>query len=115
MMPTKLFPLCQFPGGCQARAIPAGKGRCAQHQQPRLDRRGSARSRGYDTRWDVARRSFLTHWPLCAACLAAGRTTRATVVDHIRPHRGDPERFWDTDNWQALCATCHNKKTGGGR
>ena len=36
---------------------------------------------------------------------------KATVVDHIVPHRGDPKLFWDTDNWQALCKQCHDHKT----
>jgi 5-methylcytosine-specific restriction endonuclease McrA len=34
--------------------------------------------------------------------------TLATVVDHVEPHRGDQERFWDERNWQALCASCHS-------
>ena len=36
---------------------------------------------------------------------------RATVVDHIIPHRGDQKLFWDQNNWQALCKSCHDKKT----
>ena len=41
-------------------------------------------------------------------CTAAGRVTMATVVDHIEPHKGDPELFWDEDNWQGLCKPCHD-------
>ncbi|PAU94052.1 HNH endonuclease, partial [Paracoccus salipaludis] len=33
------------------------------------------------------------------------------TVDHVVPHRGDPERFWDQDGWQPLCASCHSRKT----
>ncbi|WP_435645121.1 HNH endonuclease [Butyricicoccus porcorum] len=40
-----------------------------------------------------------------------GRYTRATVVDHIVPHRGDPKLFWDQTNWQSLCKQCHDRKT----
>ena len=40
-----------------------------------------------------------------------GRYTRATDVDHIVPHRGDPALFWDEDNWQALCHRHHSVKT----
>jgi 5-methylcytosine-specific restriction protein A len=36
---------------------------------------------------------------------------QATVVDHIKPHQGDPELFWDSENLQALCAPCHSRKT----
>jgi len=37
-----------------------------------------------------------------------GRFELATVVDHIIPHRGDLGLFWDEENWQSLCGTCHN-------
>ncbi|WP_456297628.1 HNH endonuclease signature motif containing protein [Kineothrix alysoides] len=39
------------------------------------------------------------------------RYVKATVVDHVIPHRGDPILFWDKRNWQPLCKTCHDKKT----
>ncbi|HWL55465.1 MAG TPA: HNH endonuclease [Paracoccus sp. (in: a-proteobacteria)] len=32
----------------------------------------------------------------------------ATLVDHIKPHRGDKALFWNWNNWQALCAPCHS-------
>ena len=35
----------------------------------------------------------------------------ATVVDHIKPHRGDQKLFWDRSNWQPLCEHHHNVKT----
>jgi 5-methylcytosine-specific restriction protein A len=34
----------------------------------------------------------------------------ATVVDHIQPVRLGGE-FWDRDNWQPMCASCHNAKS----
>ena len=40
-----------------------------------------------------------------------GKYVRATVVDHIVPHRGDQKLFWDQNNWQPLCKSCHDKKT----
>lgn len=40
-----------------------------------------------------------------------GIITEATVVDHIKPHRGDQKLFWDRGNWQALCKSCHDNKT----
>ena len=30
------------------------------------------------------------------------------------PHRGDMKLFWDESNWQPLCESCHNQKTGRG-
>lgn len=35
----------------------------------------------------------------------------ATVVDHIIPHRGDPELFWAVWNWQPLTKRAHDRKT----
>ena len=29
-------------------------------------------------------------------------------VDHKRPHRGDPELFWNEDNLWTLCVHCHS-------
>jgi 5-methylcytosine-specific restriction protein A len=78
------------------------------------ERRGNSGERGYDRRWRKARSRFLALNPLCAKCLAVGRTTAATVVDHVKPHRGDKALFWDTTNWQALCTPHHNQKTGSG-
>ena len=42
-------------------------------------------------------------------CEAAGKLVEASVVDHIEPHRGDLKKFWDRENWQALCAPCHDR------
>lgn len=41
-----------------------------------------------------------------------GKYTKATVVDHVVPHRGEELLFWDRSNWRALCKRCHDKKTG---
>ena len=41
-----------------------------------------------------------------------GKYVKATVVDHMVPHRGDEKLFWDRSNWRALCKRCHDKKTG---
>ena len=70
--------------------------------------RPSARQRGYSSRWDRARQTYLGTHPHCAMCTKVGQTVKATVVDHIIPHRGDQALFWNTANWQPLCATHHN-------
>jgi 5-methylcytosine-specific restriction endonuclease McrA len=41
-------------------------------------------------------------------CRERSRTTLATLVDHIVPHKGDEVLFWDQNNWQGLCDTCHS-------
>jgi len=77
------------------------------------DDRGSAHSRGYGRRWRVSRAGFLRKNPLCVHCLLIDRVVQATVVDHIIPHSGDMDLFWDRQNWQPLCASCHGRKTAG--
>lgn len=47
----------------------------------------------------------------CVKCYEEGHITMATVVDHIKPHRGDQKLFWDRSNWQPLCEHHHNVKT----
>jgi 5-methylcytosine-specific restriction protein A len=76
--------------------------------------RPSAAKRGYNTRWQKARQTFLARNALCAICKSRGKVSAATVVDHIVPHRGDTKRFWDKNNWQPLCTRCHNAKTRRG-
>lgn len=41
-------------------------------------------------------------------CELDGRIMAATVVDHIVPHKGDQQLFWDQSNWQPLCERHHN-------
>jgi len=67
--------------------------------------------RGYGSRWQKARETFLKRAPLCVECQRSGRVRLATVVDHIKPHKRCQALFWDTGNWQALCKRCHDAKT----
>ena len=84
---------------------------CELHAALHASDRSSAFERGYNHRWQRARKRFLANHPLCAECERAGTITPATVVDHIRPHRGDKTLFWDEKNWQPLCKKCHDRKT----
>lgn len=111
-MPMRAPTLCA--GGCGALVRSGRCDRC----RPALDQakdaqRGTAHERLYDARWQKARARFLRAHPLCLHCLDQGVTEASTVVDHIIPHRGDRKLFWDKSNWQALCETCHNRKTAG--
>jgi 5-methylcytosine-specific restriction protein A len=65
----------------------------------------------YGSKWQHARKSFLSQHPLCAECLKGGTTKAANVVDHIIPHKGNINIFWNVSNWQSLCKRCHDKKT----
>lgn len=41
-------------------------------------------------------------------CKAQGKVVAATVVDHVKQHRGDPRLLFDADNLQSLCEHHHN-------
>lgn len=76
--------------------------------------RGNAGERGYGRQWRKAREKYLGENPLCVMHLAQGEIVAASVVDHVVPHRGDNEKFWDVGNWQSLCKRCHDAKTARG-
>lgn len=108
-MPYKPDHPCSHPG-CNA-LIPAGQMYCEKHKKLHPQEVRSASSRGYTSRWRKASKQFLAAHPLCEECLRHGRYTKSEVVDHIVPHRGSFQLFWDRRNWQALCKSCHDKKT----
>lgn len=84
---------------------------CDEHVKLYANERGSAAERGYDSRWRKARTRFLKVHTFCVTCKAEGNLVKAAVVDHVIPHRGDEKLFWDESNWQALCKSCHDRKT----
>lgn len=57
--------------------------------------------------WEKTRRFQLANNPLCKFCLAAGLVVPATVVDHIKPHKGNWFLFTSPANLQSLCSKCH--------
>jgi len=90
-------------------------------REPRL----SAFKRGYTKRWDRYAKWFRLQYPLCgmrpggqvpvmSQCYLERRDTPATQTDHVVPHRGDMVLFWDLNNHQSQCDTCHSRKTKAG-
>lgn len=108
-MPMRPDHPCAHPG-CPS-LVPHGQKYCDKHRVMHPEEVRSAAGRGYGSRWNRARKRFLEAHPLCEECLKHGRYVKATDVDHIIPHRGDQKLFWDESNWQALCHSCHSKKT----
>lgn len=115
-MPTSAPHPCGSPG-CSA-LVPRGRSRCELHQHAAeaTDRqqRGSSAERGYDSRWQRYRVVFLAANPLCKPCDVKGRTSAATVVDHITPHKGDHRLFWEPTNHQPSCKPCHDARVDEG-
>ena len=113
-MPHKPKKPCTYPG---CPALVENGSRCEKHrrqEQRRQDeQRGTSTQRGYDSRWRKARKMYLAQHPLCMCkeCATLPVPLPANVVDHIVPHKGDYDLFWDEDNWQAMNKKCHDKKT----
>lgn len=91
------------------------RAKCETHlKQENLEYNKTNRKIGstiYNWAWRKARTKHLRSHPLCVKCEANGRKQIATEVDHIIPHNGDKQQFWDSTNWQSLCKSCHSKKT----
>lgn len=92
--------------------MPTRAKRMPKRIKPR--KRESATKRGYNYRWQKESRRWLAVNPLCVECKSEGRLTPATCVDHIKPHRGNMQLFWESSNWQGLCDQCHTAKTARG-
>ncbi len=54
-------------------------------------------------RWDALRRDGFR----CVKCTASGRLE----VDHVKPIRTHPDLAFELSNLQALCRSCHSRKT----
>jgi Restriction endonuclease len=106
-LPKKPLKPCKHPG---CHKLTEEK-YCDEHKVLHTSDRANSSKRGYDSRWRTARNKFLKANPLCVKCKEEGKLTKATVVDHIKPHRGDKNLFWDESNWQPLCKSCHDTKT----
>ena len=62
----------------------------------------------YNNRWHKYRKWFLNEHPLCVNYETCHNV--ATVVHHKKDHKGDYVKFWQADNHEALCNTCHENK-----
>ena len=101
---------CRHPG-CAALTR---EGYCPRHKPKPAARRVSAAYHSWYSLpvWtNDLRPAQLLAEPWCRDCARRGIRTRATVVDHVQPHRGDWDRFIDRGNLQSLCKGCHDRKT----
>ncbi len=108
---------CTTPG-CRHMQIP-GSTKCELHDRRRKasveaqrtsDEEVAKVRRWYKSRIWYARRLDCLKRAMFR-CATPGCTNQATDVDHIQPHRGDWDLFIDRANHQALCHSCHSRKT----
>ena len=104
-MPSKPKRLCKKQGCSNL----TDEGYCTEHK--RIKNKSKQNTNFWhswysSSRWRKVRLIFLSKNPICVKC-----NRPATVVDHIKDHKGDTMLFWDSSNWQALCKKCHDMKT----
>ena len=88
-------------------------GYCQLHRKAEINYHNQDAQKLYGTaRWQRLRRLQLSKEPWCAECLLSNIYTPATDVDHIQPHRGNPQLFYKGP-FQSLCHSCHSRKTAG--
>lgn len=78
-MPYRPKTPCHHPG-CP-ELVEAGRFYCEKHLPLHPEATRPAAKRGYNRRWQKARKSYLEAHPLCVECMKNGRFVRATVVD----------------------------------
>ena len=107
--------ICNW-AGC-GKTIDQGR-YCDKHQavyEANENRRKAIRnvdhSKMYTWNWRKYSHNYIKAHPLCRICLEDGKIIPATEVDHITPHKGDKNLFWQEDNHQPLCKPCHSRKT----
>lgn len=85
---------------------------CAKHPTKHYLYRDPVHKQGYTYRWYKYAKRYLAQHPLCVECTKHDRIEAAEAVDHSTPvlNSEDPY-FWDPSNHQALCKSCHSRKT----
>lgn len=87
--------------GCP-ELLERGTARCPKHDLRR--QRGSSTQQGYGQNWRRMRAAFLAANPWCGECGAP-----STEADHKTPRSQGGSDDWD--NLQAMCKSCHSRKT----
>lgn len=111
-MPRKPKKPCRYPG---CPLLVEGT-YCEEHQkvvnqQYNKYQRDDFTKNFYKTsEWLYTRKKQLQAHPFCQECLAKGKRTKATMVDHIVPIKKGGEKFAPS-NLQSLCWACHSRKS----
>jgi 5-methylcytosine-specific restriction endonuclease McrA len=83
----------------------------------KADKRASARTRGYDTKWQKFRLNFILEWisygAPCAICKKSLDPIDKSLleVDHIIPLSERPDLRLQPDNCRVLHKRCHTRRT----
>jgi 5-methylcytosine-specific restriction protein A len=107
--------ICKYPA-CR-RTVDKNEGYCKEHKWSKTEKEQRKKqyngykytySTSYQNRkWRAFRLRYLKYYPYCTIC-----GEKSEVIDHIIPHRGDEQLFWNERNYMPLCKKCHDTKTG---
>lgn len=106
-------------GKLKGRGLPPRLG----HAKPRFERRAAPKTsddgrRSKDwlntARWrrlrlEILERDQFTCRQTGVLLVGVYPAPNSPVVDHIKPHRGDPKLFWDPKNLQAVSKVWHDR------
>ena len=91
-----------------------GHSKCTEHKKEYVRANWSKIGRTHDFYntpfWRMNRGPYLRNNSACVKC----GSIRNLEIDHIKKHNGIWGVFIDVSNWQTLCKSCHNSKTGRG-
>lgn len=82
---------------------------CKEHLSGRVSESRSSTTRFqymYGRKWKGASKQWLSK-PEHSWCEKCGKPSE--LVHHKIEHEGNWDLFWDRNNWQALCWSCHSK------
>lgn len=66
--------------------------------------------RWQDLRQEILKRDRFVCQQTGILCVAKAPAPNSPVIDHKRPHRGDPDLFWDPDNLQCVSKAYHDSE-----
>lgn len=95
--------------GC-GKTVPSGTlCSCAiARKKAKEAQRPSARERGYDGKWEKAKKAYLAR-PENKFC-ACGCGRLADMIDHKIAPKGDMKLFWKVSNWRPFNNICNRRK-----
>lgn len=96
----RLKKICNYPN-C-GKLIEKGKSYCTEHYK-------SHDGRYKRTYWKKVRKAKIARNCFCELCEKKGKYIKTEIVHHIKDAQEHVDLFFDIDNLQSLCRSCHKK------
>ena len=96
---------CEIHANCGKNGGNSGKN--GNGRKPFASAKRSSENFYNTSRWRTLRRKHIEKEPYCVRC----GSEQDLTVDHIQNADGNQRLFFNENNLQTLCRTCHNQKT----